>query len=84
MYSPLSQKTYINCVLITKGQDCSQNSLRCSSQVTILKFGSNKIFQFYLQSTDISLTWVKSRKELQNLFTLKKQFLLLRLHLEIK
>ena len=56
MYSPLSQKTYINCVLTSNGQNSSQSFLRCFSRVISLKFGSNKIFQFLDQLINFSST----------------------------
>ena len=51
MYSPLSQKN-LNCVLTSNGWNSPQSFLRCSSQVTILQFGSNKTFHFFIGLTD--------------------------------
>ena len=36
-----------DCALISNWQNSSQKFLRCSSQVTILKFGSNTIFHLF-------------------------------------
>lgn len=44
IYSCLYQKTYT--VLTSTGWNSSQSSLRCSSQVIILKFGMSKTFSF--------------------------------------
>ena len=52
MHSLLSQKNLYNCALTSNRWSSPQSFLRCSSQVIILKFGSNKIFHFFLRSTD--------------------------------
>ena len=48
MYS-LYKKTFINCALTYNRWNSSQSFLRYSSQVLFLKFGSNKILQFFLR-----------------------------------
>ena len=45
---PSASKNFYNCALVSNGQ----NFLRCSSLVTVFKFGSNKIFHFFLRSDD--------------------------------
>ena len=51
-YSPLSQKNLYDYALISNWQNNSQSFLRRFSRVIFLRFGLNKIFQFFLRSTD--------------------------------
>ena len=55
-YSPLSQRTYRNSVLISNGWNSSKRFLRCSSWVLILKSGLNENFHFFVTVINFSLT----------------------------
>ena len=56
IYSPVSQKLML-LALTSDIWNSSQSFLRCSSQVTILNFAWNKIFHFFLVSTDLFISF---------------------------